>query len=83
MKTQIDIKAKTLKLAASEAERMGCTVDEFLELAVERQIEQSRELRRFVAEQSKGASKTKALSALRRIAGAVSMAPSKGDELPA
>lgn len=83
MKTKIDISATTLKKAASEAERLGCTVDEYMERAIERQIRQSQSLRGFVAEKSKGASKKKALESLRFIAHAVNLPPVQGDEMPA
>lgn len=82
MKTQIEIKATLYKKVSSEAARAGYTVDQWLAEAAEKQLRRSEELRRFVAEKSKGASKEKAKRALKEIRKWVGLPPVEGDEMP-
>lgn len=49
--------------------------------AIERQVTQTATLRSFIAEKSKGASKAKALAALRKIGQVMDYPPIEGDEL--
>lgn len=83
MKAQIELKSTLYKEASAEAERAGYSLDEWVEAAIASQLKKSEELRRFVSEKSKGASKAKARSALRDIRQWADLPPVEGDELPA
>lgn len=69
------------KKAMQEAANQHLTLDEWIESAVERQLAQVEKMRAFVAEKSKGASKEKALSSLRKFKLAGQGEPVEGDEL--
>lgn len=83
MKAQIEIDATLYRKACVEAKKQHCTIEEWLGGAVERQLKQTDSLRNFIDEKSKGASKSKALSALRKIGKAMEGEPVvEGDEMP-
>ncbi len=81
MKTKIEITDTLYRKACKEAQKQNCTIEEWLSLAIERQVTQTQNLRSFVAEKSKGASKEKALAALKKIGKVMDYPPVEGDEL--
>lgn len=83
MKAQIEINTTLYRKACAEAKKQQCTVEEWLGGAVERQLKQTEGLRHFIDEKSKGASKSKALSAWGKIGKAMQGEPVvEGDEMP-
>lgn len=69
------------KKAETEASLQHCTVDELIEKAVEIQLAQLESVRKYASEKAKGASKAKALAALRKFKQAGQGDPLPGDEL--
>lgn len=82
MKTEIDIKKDLYQQACKEAALQNCTVQEWMASAIARQLQQTDNLRDFIAEQSKGASRRKAIAGLDAISKAVNLPPVPGDEMP-
>lgn len=84
MKTKIDLSSALYKQACKEAALQNCTVEEWLAGAVERQLRNMESLRHSIKKQSKGASREKAMAALRMLEVINQDAPLEpGDEIAA